>query len=239
MQLEDYRRRWEQKPALRAVYQDLYRRMAEASVPGDQCLEIGGGIGNFQLSRGRLYRMDIQQSSGVEVVADAHFLPFRDGIFSNVYLFDVLHHLECPLLFLSEAQRVLKKGGRVVMIEPGITPLSHLLYRLGHEEPVDMTWQPTESCRPNPKKDPYESNQAIPTLLFNAHHEALSYAGISLRIVENRWLSMIAYPLSGGFKAWSLIPSSWVATILKIEECLLPCFGSLAAFRVMIVLEKP
>jgi SAM-dependent methyltransferase len=238
MQLEDYRRRWEQKPALRAVYQDLYRRMAEASARGDQCLEIGGGIGNFELPQGRLYRMDIQRSSGVEVVADAHFLPFRDGIFSNVYLFDVLHHLECPLLFLAEAQRVLRVGGRVVMIEPGITPLSHLLYGLGHEEPVDMTWQPTLSCRPNPKKDPYESNQAIPTLLFNTYQEVLQEAALSFRVVESRWLSLFAYPLSGGFKAWSLIPASWVRPLLKIEDRLLPYLGNKLAFRIMVVLEK-
>jgi SAM-dependent methyltransferase len=238
MELEDYHRRWRQKHALRAVYQDLYRRMAQASLPGGQSLEIGGGIGNFEISSDRLLRIDIQRSSGVQVVADAHSLPFCDDVFSNVYLFDVLHHLECPLLFLSEAQRVLKTGGRVVMIEPGITPLSHLLYGMGHEEPVDMTWRPSNHCTPNPAKDPYESNQAIPTLLFNSYQDALIAAGLSLRIVENRWLSLFAYPLSGGFKAWSLIPAVWVGPLLKLEEWLLPYLGKMIAFRIMVVLEK-
>jgi SAM-dependent methyltransferase len=237
MQLADYRRRWEQKHALRAIYRDLYRRMAEVSVPG-LGLEIGGGIGNFELSQGSLLRMDIQKSPGVQVTADAHSLPFRDSVFSNVYLFDVLHHLECPLVFLAEAERVLHAGGRVIMIEPGISPLSHLLYGMGHEEPVDMAWQPTMPCKPNPDKNPYESNQAIPTLLFTKYQEALMEAGISLRVVENRWLSLFAYPLSGGFKAWSLIPSLWVGPLLKLEEWLLPYLGRMMAFRLMVVLEK-
>ena len=237
MQLEDYRRRWEQKHALRAVYRDLYQRMAQASVSGP-ALEIGGGIGNLELAQGNILRMDIQKSQGVQVAADAHFLPFRDSVFSNVYLFDVLHHLECPLVFLAEAARVLHSGGRVIMIEPGITPLSHLLYGMGHEEPVDMTWHPRVPCMPRRDKNPYESNQAIPTLLFTKYQSTLAESGISLRVVGNHWLSLFAYPLSGGFKAWSLIPASWVEPLLKIEERLLPRVGRIMAFRLMIVLEK-
>ena len=237
MQLEDYCLRWEKKKSLRLIYQDLYQQMAQFSLPGFS-LEIGGGIGNLELPQGDILRIDIQKSPGVQVVADAHYLPFCNGAFSNIYLFDVLHHLECPLVFLAEAQRVLRPGGRVIMIEPGITPLSHLLYRMGHEEPVDLTWHPKEFCKPNPKKNPYESNQAIPTLLFNKYHAFMGRAGISMRVLENRWLSLFAYPLSGGFKSWSLIPSSWVRPILKFERWLLPKVGNKMAFRLMIILEK-
>lgn len=237
MQIEDFRRRWEQKHSLRAVYKDLYRRMALASVVGPG-LEIGGGIGNLEIPGEDLIRVDIQGSPGVHLAADAHFLPFRDSVFSNLYLFDVLHHLECPLMFLAEAQRVLRPGGRLIMIEPGISPLSHLIYGLGHQEPVDMNWNPRVPCKPNPSKDPYESNQAIPTLLFTRYMEVLSEAGIFLRVFECRWLSLFAYPMSGGFKKWSLVPPWLVTPLLKVEEWLLPYLGRMMAFRLMIVLEK-
>lgn len=237
MKLEDYRRRWKEKHALRDIYQDLYNRMAQASVPG-LSLEIGGGIGNMQMPNGELFRVDIQCSPGVQVTADAHYLPFKDDAFSNIYLFDVLHHLQCPLVFLTEAERVLRPGGRVIMIEPGITPLSHLLYGMGHEEPVDMSWHPMAPCAFDPKKDPYASNQAIPTLLFTKYAFALRESGIKLDVNDCRWLSLFAYPLSGGFKRWSLIPKSWVPVCLKVEEWLLPMLGALLAFRLMIVLEK-
>ena len=58
------------------------------------------------------------------------------------------------------------------------------------------------------------------------------------KINSSDWLSLFAYPLSGGFKSWSLMPYSWVRTILKIEEKLLPILGRLMAFRLMVVLEK-
>lgn len=237
MQLDDYLARWNQKHSLRAVYRDLYQRMAQASVTG-RSLEIGGGIGNLEIPGEGLLRLDIQGSPGVHLAADAHLLPFRDGVFSNVYMFDVLHHLECPLVFLAEAQRVLRLGGRLIMIEPGISPLSHLVYGLGHEEPVDMKWNPRKPCKPNPSKDPYESNQAIPTLLFTKYREVLTESGIFLSVSECRWLSMFAYPMSGGFKRWSLIPSRLVTPLLKVEDWLLPYLGKIMAFRLMIVLEK-
>lgn len=237
MQIEEYQRRWLEKPALRAVYRDLHRRMAKASVDGPS-LEIGGGIGNLEAGNGNLLRMDIQSSPGVDLAADAHRLPFSSQAFSNIYLFDVLHHLQCPLVFFAEADRVLRPGGRVIMIEPGITPVSHLLYGMGHEEPVDMSWVPDGNCQLNPNKDPYESNQAIPTILFKRSPQLFHKANTSLRIADARWLSLIAYPLTGGFKSWSLIPEKWVDPLLRIEDRLLPLLGGLMAFRLLVVLVK-
>jgi SAM-dependent methyltransferase len=237
MELEQYRNRWIRKHALRKVYQDLYKRIAAACLPGTS-LEVGAGIGNLELQIDDLLRIDIQKSPGIHVVADAHFLPFGNDKFSNVILFDVLHHLECPLIFLAEAERVLTPGGRIIMIEPGITPLSRLLYSLGHEEPVDMTWNPRVPCKPSSVKDPYESNQAIPTLLFKKFPHVLGESAISLNILEIRWLSLFSYPLSGGFKKWSLIPGFMVPPVLKIEERLLPLLGGMMAFRLFIVLGK-
>jgi len=237
MQLEDYQYRWKEKHALRAIYGDLHRRMRNASVSGPS-LEIGGGIGNLDTGQGDLLRMDIQVSGGIDLAADAHQLPFARSTFANIYLFDVLHHLQCPLLFFAEGERVLKPGGRVIMVEPGITPLSHLLYGLGHEEPVDMSWVPESNCQPDPRKNPYDSNQAIPTILFKRAPQLFLQANTGLRLVSADWLSLIAYPLSGGFKRWSLMPAALVGAVLRVEDALLPIVGGMAAFRLMVVLEK-
>jgi SAM-dependent methyltransferase len=237
MRLEDYQRRWQEKPALRAVYADLHRRMSAASTSGSS-LEIGGGIGNLVVEHGELVRMDIQCSPGVQLAADAHRLPFATASFGNIYLFDVLHHLQCPLKFFAEAERVLRPGGRLIMVEPGITPLSGLLYGMGHEEPVDLSWMPTSDCVLDSDKDPYASNQAIPTILFKRSLHWLAASGATLRVVESRWLSLFVYPLTGGFKAWSLMPVSWVNPLLRVEEFLLPLLGRLMAFRLLVVLEK-
>lgn len=237
MNLEDYHKSWNKKPVLRSIYNDLYQKIEDATSDGDT-LEIGGGIGNLNICSGRLIRTDIQFSSEVDVVADAQSLPFGNETFSNIVLFDVLHHLQCPLLFFAEAQRVLKPGGRVIMVEPGITPISKILYKIGHEEPVEMGWDMKDPCKIDAGKDPYESNQAIPTILFKRDPELFLATVKGFKINSSDWLSLFAYPLSGGFKTWSLFPYKWVKTILKIEEKLLPFLGSIMAFRLMVVLEK-
>ena len=237
MNLQDYQKRWNEKPTLRAIYDDLYQKIENVALTGDT-LEIGGGIGNLQIGGGRVIKSDIQHSVGVDVVADAQNLPFENKVFSNIVLFDVLHHLQCPLLFFAEAQRVLKPGGRVIMVEPGITPVSKLLYKMGHEEPVEMGWDMNDLCKIDADKNPYDSNQAIPTILFKRDPQLFLAAVKGFKINSSDWLSLFAYPLSGGFKSWSLLPCRWVSLILKIEEKLLPFLGFLMAFRLMVVLEK-
>ena len=237
MNLQDYQKRWNEKPTLRAIYDDLYQKIENVALTGDT-LEIGGGIGNLQIGGGRVIKSDIQHSVGVDVVADAQNLPFENKVFSNIVLFDVLHHLQCPLLFFAEAQRVLKPGGRVIMVEPGITPVSKLLYKMGHEEPVEMGWDMNDLCKVDADKNPYDSNQAIPTILFKRDPQLFLAAVKGFKINSSDWLSLFAYPLSGGFKSWSLLPCRWVSLILKIEEKLLPFLGFLMAFRLMVVLEK-
>jgi SAM-dependent methyltransferase len=237
MQLEDYKKQWNKKPVLRAIYSDFYKKIENVALAGDT-LEIGGGIGNLHIHAGRLIKTDIQHSVGVDVVADAQQLPFDNEVFSNIVLFDVLHHLQCPLLFFAEAQRVLKPGGRVIMVEPGITPVSKLLYKMGHEEPVEMGWNMNDSCKVDVDKDPYDSNQAIPTILFKRDPQLFLTMVKGFKINSSDWLSLFAYPLSGGFKSWSLLPYKWVYPMLKIEEKLLPILGRLMAFRLMVVLEK-
>ena len=237
MDLEYYQKRWNDKPILRAIYGNLYQKIEGVALIGDT-LEIGGGIGNLNIHGGRVIKSDIQYSVGVDVVTEAQSLPFCNNLFSNIVLFDVLHHLQCPLLFFAEAKRVLKPGGRVIMVEPGITPISKILYKLGHEESIEMEWNMNDPCKVDVEKDPYDSNQAIPTILFKRDPQLFLKAVEGFKIYSSDWLSLFAYPLSGGFKSWSLLPCKWVHTVLKIEDKLLPFLGSLMAFRLMVVLEK-
>lgn len=235
MELEDYKKIWKNKKVLRLIYQDYYENIDSYCVDGN-VLEIGGGIGNFEIGGRNVVRTDIQYSESISVVADAHNLPFCTSSFKNIVLFDVLHHLECPLKFLDEASRVLTPGGRIVMIEPGITIVSWVLYKLGHDELVDLSWKPKSDCILNPNKDPYDSNQAIPTLLFGKYSSIIKKNNFS--IITKKWLSLFAYPLSGGFQRWSLLPKSFVRILLKLENFLIPLLGPIMAFRLLVVLKN-
>src|SRR3981081_3505713 len=105
---------------MRLLYRDFHRRLLE-SCPEGRVLDIGGGTAHIKDFRPDIVSADILSFPGIDVVADAHRLPFANELFSGVVMLDVLHHLERPIEFLTEASRVLKLGGRLAMIEPGLT----------------------------------------------------------------------------------------------------------------------
>ncbi|MGI9419541.1 MAG: class I SAM-dependent methyltransferase [Geminicoccaceae bacterium] len=235
--LADHRQLWHQKPALREVYSYYYREIAAICRSG-RTLEIGGGIGNFKTFMPDVISSDIQPSVTLDVVADAQRLPFAQSSFENIVMFDVLHHLEQPLMFLAEAARVLQPGGRIVVCEPAITPLSRVFYRLFHPEPFDMKADLLAEASLSRADDPWDSNQAVPTLMFGRQRTRIERHMPELSIRRARLLAMLAYPLSGGFRPWSAIAAPLVKPLLAIERRVEPLLGPLMAFRLLGVIEK-
>lgn len=235
--LPSYRDAWQRKPVLRVVYDDFYGRIAAACRPG-LTIEIGGGIGNLKGRLSDVVATDIQPAPWLDCAADAQRLPFASGCATNIVMVDVLHHLEFPVVFFREAQRVLRPGGRVLMVEPAITWGSTLFYRLLHHEPVRTSADVLRDGSPDPRRDPYDSNQAIPTLLATRDRDRFHRLFPALRIAGVEWFSLAAYPLSGGFKPWSLVGEGGARHLLRIERALEPALGRFMAFRMMLVVEK-
>ncbi|MBT6441600.1 MAG: class I SAM-dependent methyltransferase [Alphaproteobacteria bacterium] len=234
-----YRVTWETKPALRAIYQDYYRHILAASRSG-KVLEIGGGSGHLRDYHADAVLTDIQPAPWVDAAADAQALPFADETFDTIVMLDVLHHIEHPPRFFREAARILKPGGRLVMLDPAITPVSNIIFRLTHPEPVNMRGDAFADGEPDPARDPYDANQAVPTLIFGraAGRGRFDGENPTLTIKRVSRLSLFAYPLSGGFRPWSLIPVFLVRPVLKLENLLLPLIGWALAFRMLVVVER-
>ena len=72
------------------------------------CLSVGGGPG-----RGEFTNVNIGPFPNVDVVADAHTLPYADGSVHAIYCEAVIEHLYAPHQAVGEMYRVLKPGGMV------------------------------------------------------------------------------------------------------------------------------
>ncbi len=233
----DYRALWNSKPGLRAVYSDIYRRMLAQAVPGP-ILEIGGGSGNFKSFVPSAISTDITPAAWLDVVCDAQHLPFANESFANVVMVDVLHHVEFPMQALRELERVLVPGGRAILCEPAITVLSKPFYRRFHPEAVDVSADPLKTGAINAEKDPWDSNQAIPTLLVGRFRDQLAGVLPSLQLRSVDWFSFVAYPLSGGFRPWSALPAFMARPLLAVEWHMRKLIGRFAAFRLLAVYQK-
>ena len=82
------------------------------------CLSVGGGPGRC----GRFTNVNIGPFPNVDVVADAHHLPYADGSVQAIFCEAVLEHLYDPPQAVREMHRVLKPGGRVFAATPFMQP---------------------------------------------------------------------------------------------------------------------
>jgi SAM-dependent methyltransferase len=234
-----HRSAWERKATIRLLYRDFHRRLLE-NCPQGRVLDIGSGTAHIKDFRADVVSTDILSFPGIDVVADAHRLPFPDQTFTGVVMLDVLHHLERPVEFLKEASRVLKPGGCLAMIEPAMTAVARRFYDHFHDEPVDMDADAFAPVAIDPDRDPFEANQAIPALLFATPAACRRVEKVipSLRVRSVEWLSLFAYPMSGGFQNWSLIPAALVGPLLAFENKVPEIVRKQIAFRMLVVVER-
>ncbi len=234
---DEFRLLWESKPVLRAVYDDYYRRIG-SWMQGEPTVELGAGGANLKASIPQLIASDIVSAPWLDLTLDAQVLPFQDESVASFVGVDVLHHIEYPGEFLAEVERVLRPGGRVILVEPAITPVSWLVFKLTHPEPVKLRVDSLARGRPGADRHPMDSNQAIPTVAVGRDRGRLERQFPGLRVAHVQRLSLIAYPLSGGLRPWSLLPMALVAPTLRAERWLSPVLGRLMAFRLLLVLER-
>ena len=244
---------WRKRPLLRAVYHDYFQQIAAWFVPRagrtDQphgrVLEVGGGAGHFKDFYPGAIVTDLIPNRHIDLAVNAMRLPFAAGSVDNIVLHDLLHHVPYPLTFLAEAQRVLSPGGRIVMIEPFISVVSGVCYRLSHPEPVNMKVpifpDPANAGAGDPVavQDPgaFAGNQAIPTLLFFRYSDRFAQRFPRLLIRHRMVHSIMLYPLSGGFSKPVLLPLRAAPAVRVVERWLSPLAGWFG-FRMLVVLEK-
>lgn len=232
--LREHERAWNERPLLRRIYRDWFALLASrlANVPGET-LELGSGIGRLREFVPELVTSDVEETPWASRVVDAASLPYGDGELANVVMLDVYHHLPRPAAFLDEARRALAPGGRVVMLEPYVSPLSGVAYRFHHErlETDASGFAETESS------DPLDANLAQSTLAFFRQRDELERRWPDLAVVETRLLSLLVYPLSGGFTRRPLLPARAYGPLSAVERALSPLLR-LGAFRCLVVLER-
>ena len=151
-----------------------------------------------------------------------------------------MHYDETPETFTNQVKHFAgeSKGG---MSGGTIASMLNLVETARRDRKVARTMaDPYALVTIDPDRDPFDANQAIPTLLFGdaAARTRLEKTIPSLRVLSVDWQSLFAYPMSGGFQPWSLIPGAAVPPVLALERRFPDIIRKHLAFRMMIVLER-
>ena len=236
--LQKHREIWKKKKILREIYEEWYEMIiSDLSKVEGPTVELGAGSGNFKEYFPRAISADIEKHEWLDMTFDAHEMPFEDSSVANIVMIDVLHHLADPVRFLHEASRVLKIGGRLIMLEPFPSPFSKIVYKLFHPEPFIYDIDYFSEQKVN-EKHPWDSNQAIPYLIFYRHLDKFQKMfGKSFNIIKKEKMTFLLYPASGGFENASMIPEKLIPLIKKFEKSLLQ-LKTMLAFRMYVILCK-
>ncbi len=106
---------------------NTFRPELFGTIDGALVLDVGSGGGRHVRAFGTLgatvVATDIAPSpDGAGVVADAHLLPFRAGVFDVVIISEVLEHVCEPARMLAESVRVLRSTGTLAISVPSFLP---------------------------------------------------------------------------------------------------------------------
>src|SRR5208337_82432 len=121
---------------LEEIYTDFYARIL-SEIPPDQfpiALELGSGGGFFKELAPHVTTSECVPVPGIERVLDACKIDeaFAEGELDAICALNVFHHLPDAAAFLRGASRVLRPGGRIVLVEPWFTELGQWFHRIIH-----------------------------------------------------------------------------------------------------------
>jgi SAM-dependent methyltransferase len=216
------------KPFLKAIYDEWYSALAAALPPGEGAvLELGSGAGYCERFIPGLITSEVVPCPGVRLIADAQQLPFSDGSLRAILFTDVMHHMPDVRRFLAEASRCLRKGGKVLMIEPWVSAWSRFVYQRLHHEP----FHPEAQDWSFPSSGPLSgANGAMPWIVFVRDRQKFESEFPELAIDEIRPFLPFRYLISGGVSMRCLIPGFTHAAWARLETMLEPRMSSLAMF---------
>ena len=230
---------WNQKPILKILYGDFYRLIASklSNLSNSKIVELGSGLGNIHEFIPNCIRTDLFPNPWIDQIENAYQLSFADESISDLILTDVFHHLKYPGTALKEFSRVLRKGGRVILLEPCMSVLGLLVYGIAHDEPIavmkKIEWKAPEGW--SPETIDYYAAQGNASRIFLGKHFLDKLR--DWQTIKTQRLSAIAYAASGGFSKPQLYPTSALPLIRKLEK-VLDLFPILFATRLLVILEK-
>jgi SAM-dependent methyltransferase len=217
---------------LRKLYEEWYRDIATHFPSDARVLELGSGAGFLKEFIPQLITSELFSTPGVERVIDAQAIAMAEASLDGIVMTDVLHHIPDCTSFFHEAARVIRPGGRVVMIEPWNTTWSRCVYQHLHHEPFEPDAQDWRIPISGPLSG---ANGALPWIIFQRDRALFEARHPQWRIVRILPIMPFAYLLSGGVSLRSFLPGWMYQPVRWLER---RCNESSQAMLAIITLKR-
>lgn len=221
------------KNFLKKLYTDFYNELLNKHFPRGSIVELGSGAGFIKKIKPQVITSDVVKGTNIDKVFSATRMPFKNSSISAFLMFDVLHHIKDPKKALNEMSRCLKKGGKIIMIEPYNSLFGRFIFQNFHHENFDPTagWKIQGPGRLS------DANGALSWIIFVRDRKLFVDQFPNLKIVKVIPHTPLRYLLSGGLSHWWSLPSFGYEFIKLLENILKPLNNFLGMF-VTIEVEK-
>jgi SAM-dependent methyltransferase len=230
-------------PGVRTYLRWLYSKVEIPLSSYSNILEIGAGAGiskNF-LCLTDVLRTDLLEfeAQGVMGNIDAQSLPFHDESFGAVFGIDMLHHAPYPYKVLAESIRVVKAQGLIIFVEPYVSVLSYLFYKIFHDEKTYIRLK-IDPLIPAISDQAADGNQIIcQNVFFSRGGKKLLESQYQKRVkIHRTYLSPLAFFATGGINRPLNTPPKLIKLLIDIEnkapQFLLKFFGA----RQIVIIQK-
>lgn len=192
------------KKFLKKLYREWYVMFKSkvVDIPVGKLIEIGSGGGFIKECLPEVITSDITDFDWTDETYSALDMPYTDNEISAIFMIDTFHHIPDSKLFLSEVNRVLKQGGKMIMVEPANSSWGRFIYKNFHHEPFDVTagWTLPES---GPLTG---ANGALPWIVFERDRSLFEELFPKLTITLVKYHTPLRYLLSGGVSYKGIFP---------------------------------
>lgn len=223
------------KKALRLVYQNFYERIffQLKNIPPGNIIELGSGGGFLKEIIPDLITSDVINGPRIDKIISATKIPFPNKSIAAFIMLNVFHHIKNPKEALEEINRCLKKGGKIVMIEPANSFWSRFIYHHFHHEDFNTKagWKISGKGRLS------SANMALPWIIFQRDKMIFEKKFPNLKIDYFQSHTPFSYLFSGGLSKPQFLPSRCYTLLINIENSL-PFFNKCLGMFTTIIITK-
>jgi len=230
---------------LRFLLKKRFGWMNKFIKPDDLGVELGSGPGfskefikskNFKTS-------DLSNHDHLDIKnIDAQDTKFKNETFDFVVASNMIHHIPYPIKFFHEVNRILKKGGKLIIFESYCSIAFQLATIIMKHEGFDFTMNVWDEK--NPKSDEHDlwaGNIAVPHLIFDNKEDFKKHLGNQFEIKYEKFTECLIFLNSGGVssKTYYIPMNNFFIKILDIlDQILTTIFPKIFAMGRRLVLIK-
>ena len=226
---------------LRSYFSFLYGIVNQLIETFDSILEVGAGaaISDIFVSR-NIVRTDILPFNEFNVSGDCAMerLPFKDSSFDAVLAFDSIHHSEQPSKAILELLRVTRKGGKIILVEPFVSLLSYLPYKIFHHEDTSWNFKEQGSIELSLRNlNPETGDQGVSRFIINqlSNWRTTNFPKLT---VSTTYLSPFSFFATGGVSRPLNTPKIFVNSLIQVEKLIPNFIMKFLASRVILTITK-